>query len=88
MAAHDTSPDGNSPLSAPFIPDNSLLNSLLHSRPLNAYAKDGEGRFIFSNSLHCRNIGKTETEILGKTDYDIHPEILAQKIRSLLDRNG
>jgi PAS domain S-box-containing protein len=61
------------------IPDSSLLDSLLHSLPLNVYAKDRAGRFIFANNTYCKNIGRTAAEILGKTDFDLHPKTLAEK---------
>lgn len=61
------------------IPDSSLLDSLLHSLPLNVYAKDRDGRFIFANNTYCKNIGKTAAEILGKSDFDLHPKALAEK---------
>lgn len=63
----------------PFSPDSSLLNSLLHSLPLNVYAKDREGRFLFANKFFCESVGKTPEDILGKTDYEVHPGELAQK---------
>ncbi len=62
-----------------FTPDASLLSALIHSLPLNIYAKDKEGRFIFANNFYCRNVGKNREDILGKTDFDIHPGELAEK---------
>lgn len=65
-----------------FSPDSSLLTSLLQSLPLNIYAKDREGRFIFANTFYCNNVGKPHTEIIGKTDFEIHPKSLALKYRT------
>jgi len=65
-----------------FKPDSSLLSSLIHSLPLNVYAKDREGRFIFANGYYCHSIGRTCQELIGKSDYDIHPRELAEKYRS------
>ncbi|THB74951.1 MAG: PAS domain-containing sensor histidine kinase [Desulfobulbaceae bacterium] len=59
--------------------DVNILSSLIHSVPLRVYAKDRQGRFIFANLNYCQNVGKSLTEILGKTDYDIHPTNLAEK---------
>jgi PAS domain S-box-containing protein len=77
-----TSPAAGAPsLSSPFLPDSTLLASLIHSLPFNVYAKDREGRFIFANSFYCQNVGIAVSDLLGRTDYDIHPEHLARKFR-------
>ena len=73
---------GNSAQSNPFLPDGALLASLIHSLPLNVYAKDREGCFIFANSFYCQNVGIAMADLLGRTDYDIHPEDLARKFRA------
>ena len=57
----------------------SMLFSLIQSLPLNIYAKDLDGYFIFANHFYCRNVGKTNEEIIGKSDFDIHPPDLAKK---------
>ena len=57
----------------------SLLYSLIQSLPLSIYAKDLSGRFVFANNYYCRNLGQPEEEIIGKTDFDIHPPTLAEK---------
>lgn len=62
-----------------YQPDSSLLSSLIQSLPLNIYAKDKGGVFIFANAYYCQSVGKTHTEIIGKTDHDIHPGQLAEK---------
>lgn len=59
--------------------DLKILSSLIHSVPLNIYAKDLNGKFIFANLNYCQSVGKHLGEILGKTDYDIHPQDLADK---------
>lgn len=79
MAPQDTSPSSKYSLSAIFQPNNTLLHSLLQSLPLNVYAKDREGRFLFANNFFCRSNNKALEEILGKTDYDLHPVALAEK---------
>jgi len=63
------------------LADSSLLNSLIHSFPLNIYAKDLTGQFIFANDYYCSSVGKSRTEIIGKYDADIHPAHLADKYR-------
>ena len=59
--------------------DTKILSSLIHSVPFSVYAKDKNGIFIFSNLNHCKSVGKPLNEILGKTDYEIHPGELAEK---------
>ncbi len=79
MAVDDTQPDGSLSRLSPFSSNSSLLHSLLQSLPLNVYAKDREGCFLFANNCYCRSVGKTLQEILGKTDHDLHPVELAGK---------
>lgn len=64
-----------------YKPDSKLLSSLIHSLPLNVFAKDREGRFIFANDFYCKNVGKTYKEVIGKNDFEIHPGDLAEKYR-------
>ena len=64
---------------ASFSPDPVLLSDLIQSLPLNVYAKDNEGRFIFANQTYCQNTHKQLNEIIDKTDYEIHPGKLAEK---------
>ena len=64
-----------------FTPDAQLLSSMIHSMPLNVFAKDREGTFIYTNDFYCKSVGKTYQEVIGKNDYDIHPEELADKYR-------
>ena len=64
-----------------FTPDGQLLSSLIHSLPLNVFAKDREGQFIYANDFYCKSVGKTYKEVIGKNDYDVHPRELADKYR-------
>jgi PAS domain S-box-containing protein len=56
-----------------------LFHLLIESLPQNIYAKDTHGRFIFANQNYCTTQGSTLEEILGKTDFELHPPELAQK---------
>ena len=64
-----------------YKPGSQLLSSLIHSLPLNVFAKDRGGRFIFTNDFFCKSVGKTSEELIGKNDFDIHPRDLAEKFR-------
>lgn len=59
--------------------DVNILSSLIHSVPFSVYAKDKDGTFIFANLNYCQNVDKSLKDILGKTDYDIHPADHADK---------
>jgi PAS domain S-box-containing protein len=59
-----------------------MLHSLVESLPHNIFSKDLEGRFIFANQRYCATEGKAVHEIVGKTDYDLHPRELAEKYRA------
>lgn len=59
----------------------SLNRSLLESLPQNVFAKDIEGRFTYANQHYCQTQRKTFQEILGKSDWDLHPADVAQKYR-------
>ncbi len=56
-----------------------LFKSLIESMPQNVFSKDLEGRFTFVNHRYCQAFGLSQEEIIGKTDYDLHPPELAAK---------
>ncbi len=58
-----------------------LILALIDSLPLNVFGKDREGRFILANAAYCRTLEKPLEAILGRTDFDLHPEVLAHKYR-------
>ncbi len=58
-----------------------LFHLLIESLPQNIYAKDADGRFIFANQHYCKTQAKTLEEIVGKTDFELHPLTLAEKYR-------
>jgi len=59
----------------------SLYRSLVEHLPQCIFRKDPEGRFTFVNGHFCALLGKTEAEILGKTDFDLFPRDLAERYR-------
>ncbi|MBC7252333.1 MAG: PAS domain-containing protein, partial [Anaerolineae bacterium] len=58
-----------------------LLHSLVESLPQNVFSKDLEGRFTFANQRYCTTEGRSLDDVLGKTDFDLHPPELAKKYR-------
>lgn len=46
------------------------------------FIKDEAGRFLFSNRAHLAHLGRKEAEVLGKTDFDLFPEDMAESFYS------
>lgn len=46
------------------------------------FLKDRALRLVAVNEQHCRNLGRTEAELLGKTDADLFPPHQAEKFRA------
>src|SRR6266581_4565502 len=59
-----------------------LYHSLVETLPQNIFRKDLEGRFTFANQQFCKMLGKTLDQIVGKTDFDFFPAVLAQKYQA------
>jgi sigma-B regulation protein RsbU (phosphoserine phosphatase) len=59
-----------------------LYHSLVETLPQNIFRKDNEGRFTFANQQFCKMLGKTLEEIIGKTDFDFFPAVLAEKYQA------
>ncbi|NBD35639.1 MAG: PAS domain S-box protein, partial [Chloroflexi bacterium] len=58
-----------------------LFQSLVESMPQCVFSKDLSGRFTFANQRYCKMQGKSLDEIIGKTDFDMHPPELARQYR-------
>ena len=58
-----------------------LYQSLVEVMPMSVCRKNLEGRFTFVNKRFCDGFKLAESEILGKTDFDLHPRGLAEKYR-------
>ncbi len=56
-----------------------LYQSLVNSLPQNIFRRDVHGRFTFANEHFCRLHGMPLDEIIGKTDFDLHPPEMARK---------
>jgi PAS domain S-box-containing protein len=56
--------------------------TLIENLEQNIFLKDDRLRFIAVNGVFCRQVGLSEAEILGKTDFDFYPAHLAEKYRA------
>ena len=56
-----------------------LYHSLVDTLPVNIFRKDRQGQFTFVNRNFCEMLGRSEQDVLGRTDFDLYPEHLAQK---------
>jgi two-component system, NtrC family, sensor kinase len=56
-----------------------LYESLVESLAQNIFRKDRYGRFTYVNRRFCETIGKSRSDILGKTDFDLFPPAMAAK---------
>ncbi|MEJ2747636.1 MAG: PAS domain-containing sensor histidine kinase [Anaerolineae bacterium] len=56
-----------------------LYQSLVNSLPQNIFRRDVHGRFTFANEHFCQLHGMPLAEIIGKTDFDLHPPERASK---------
>ena len=60
--------------------DRDLLRTVVDNLPDAIYVKDAAARKVLANPADLRNLGcKTETEALGKTDFDLFPKEIAEK---------
>lgn len=56
-----------------------LFATILNAIPDHIYVKDTHHRFLFVNEACARHLGfSSPQEVLGKTDFDLHPEELAE----------
>lgn len=59
-----------------------LYHSLVEASPLSICRKDLEGRFTFANHHFLEVSNISLEDLIGKTDFDLHPAELAQKYRN------
>ncbi len=59
-----------------------LYHSLVENLPQAIFRKDLSGRFTFANQRFCQALGKTDAEVIGKTDFDLFPVELAEKYQA------
>ncbi len=65
-----------------LIESQSLYHSLVEVSPLSICRKDLEGRFTFANRRFLEVSQIALEDLIGKTDFDLHPPELAEKYRS------
>lgn len=58
-----------------------VFHSLVESIPHNVFSKNTDGCFTFANRQFCRTEGVELSDLIGKTDFDIHPPEAAEKYR-------
>ena len=58
------------------------LQALLDQAPAAIYAKDSEGRYLFSNRYQQELVGRSREEILGHDDHDLFPKEVADALRA------
>lgn len=58
------------------------LMTLLDQLPLNVFVKDREGRLVLVNRSTCQTLGRSREETIGRTDFDLLPPEIAQKLRA------
>jgi len=65
-----------------LITSETLYHTLVETLPVNIFRKDLDGRFTYANQRYCRAQNKELSDIVGKTDFDLHPPELAAKYRA------
>ncbi len=69
-----------------------LYRSLVDNLAEMVFRKDAAGRFVFANRCFCAWLGRRREEILGKTDFDLFPPVLADRLaaddRGVLERGA
>jgi two-component system sensor histidine kinase/response regulator len=57
-----------------------VYQTLVESFPIKVFRKDLEGKIVFCNRLYCEGMNRPFEELVGKTDFDLFPE-MAEKYR-------
>ena len=69
--------------------ERNLLRTLIDNLPHSVYVKDTQARFAIANTALAGVGGNTPREVIGKTDFDFHPQETARKFyaddRQVLD---
>src|SRR5437867_918397 len=62
-----------------LVASEAFYHSLVENLPQNILRKDLQERFTFANQRFCSILGKSLSEVIGKTDFDFFPPELAAK---------
>ena len=61
--------------------ERNLLRTLIDALSDHVYVKDRQGRLLLANVTQARHLGFADpTELIGKTDFDLHPAGVAEAI--------
>ena len=60
---------------------NQFINAMMDNSPATIYAKDVDGRYLFGNARFMQYTGKPAHEVLGKTDFGLFANDLAERFR-------
>ncbi|MDC0335314.1 PAS domain S-box protein [Pseudodesulfovibrio sp.] len=61
---------------------NQFINSMMDNSPATIYAKDVDGRYLFGNARFMQYAGKPAHEVLGKTDFGLFDNHLAERFQA------
>ncbi len=59
-----------------------MNRAILDSLPVNIFLKDREGRYISFNQTASQLVGVPQEQVVGRTDYDIFPADVAERLRA------
>lgn len=59
--------------------ERSLLRTMINIVPDYLFVKDAGSRFVLANTVVAADIGREVKDLLGKTDFDLHPTEMAAK---------
>ncbi|HPF45742.1 MAG: PAS domain-containing sensor histidine kinase [Alphaproteobacteria bacterium] len=60
-----------------------FLQAIIEATPNAIYVKDEQGRYIMINEQGAKSVGRTVEDFIGKTDLDVFPPDLANRIMAL-----
>ncbi len=63
-----------------LLESQAFYHSLVESLPISVFRKDIQGRIVFCNQRYCDGLGIPLEALIGKTDFDLFPE-MAEKYR-------
>ena len=50
-----------------------ILQAVIEATPDAIFVKDLEGRYVLVNEAFVRFVGKSQTDIVGKNDFELYP---------------